>query len=946
MENMHKDDDKLMMTVSDFFRLCRRQYKTILKYTFIFGFLGMLFALLKPVEYKVEATFKEKSSKQANLSSSVMNFLPMFQSQESEATSMIKSRKLMESVVRKLNLQGEVVQDCYKDTYFLRIYQHLKTDWSHFNHNLFPTFPNRTCPFVVENIHYEGETPIVLKIQPSDSGYTIFDQNKNKLGDGSYGVPFIQSTFQFTINQKNRNNDSYPIVIWPLNFKSQQIIAGLKVETDKNDKNLMKILYQCPDRQLGCQIVNTLMKSFQEHLENFHKTQSDIQLAYLKDRRDANTKELLEIMKQYAKDLSQDIAKTGVYNSEEEIEFFIRSQQDLKTKLLHNELSTSRLENLLKGKCVYYDQFSADDGDSRIVNNILTQIREQKKNRDGLELSLANNFLANSQDIRFSFKRQLEELKEIQNYSLELDQIISAYKKGQTPNFSLSIFNDPRYLLKTWHDSLTHSTDQNSLVFYLENLKKLLSYNEKIIHERLTHQQNPSLEFQGINSQTAQDLFINYSKNLSELHAEIQQNQFLIKQVENPNFEISSLSPTLNDTVSAKIISKASDLIMELKDENNRSIKEQERLQKDLAIQRGFLLSHLKQLNELKELRSKLLEEKIYSLQSAQLEQVHQDISVSEKNLSDYILSRLENLKTERTIVQKHLDELSNIMSSLPYKWVDEKLIEQNVETGQLIVQEVAKMVESKNITQKLELIQSAPVDIAIPPLHPLPSDMMLYSFLGMFLGSLSSIGFLVGRSLKSGILASSTNLKINGQHVSGQLSTEIKEPLHDRDLETLRRLQTYCDEKIILLIEGYGPDYSIALAKLMKQEVPSILRILLSSAEQGLNEYLKGENQFPEIRHDEGGDLIEGGGITRFSLELFRSDRFSNLLNKLKEKYETILIVTHAKPFSAEAELLAHFFPACAVSVQDETTTQLEFFMKLSKDKKITFVMLEQDDV
>ena len=317
------------------------------------------------------------------------------------------------------------------------------------------------------------------------------------------------------------------------------------------------------------------------------------------------------------------------------------------------------------------------------------------------------------------------------------------------------ILNDPRFLLRGWLERVEKakaagSGDLNetrdNFQFYLSNLERSFRVHERILQERLTHQQNPSGEYKGISLEIATNLYLDYSKELVQLEATIRQNLFFIHQLEDPNFEITSLSSGLEDDVSHTMIQKASELLLNLRDQNNQSLKEQERIKEELNLQRTFLTMHLKQMVQLMELNKQLIDEKIFALQNVSLELIHERISLSEKNLQDYLISRLNNLQQEHTLIQRHLENIYAEMALIPQKWVSEQLLSQEVETNQKIVEEIAKLVESKNISHNLDVIQSAPVDTAIPPVHPLPPKVFLWSILGFLLGGCLGSGYVLGR--------------------------------------------------------------------------------------------------------------------------------------------------------------------------------------------------------
>lgn len=972
-------DDKFIIPISDFFRLCRNERKKIFAISAVIGMLGALFALFKPVEYLAESTFRERSPKPSNVGNSTITSMIIgnIAAPDNEAIATIKSRYLMSQVIKKLGLQATIDQTGYSDTYFGRLQDHISTDLSLALNDLTPSLPDFQSPLHMDEIVYNGEVPIPFKIVAKQDNYEVFDSKKNLLGEGKYGIPFIHSAFRFTLERTKEGElktKPYDAVIWPMMLIADRLVQNVKVEQDPKDKNVLKLSYKDRNRQNACLIINGIMACYQDHLKESQDRQSTLQLAYLQHRQDESGLYLAELMHKHAQSLSEDLSSVGFADSEKEMEFLAKNQHELKERLLSKELEMKRLQNVLSGTCVYYDRY-ATDGDPYVINNILDQIRALNQQRDSLQLSLSKSSFLDPKQIQLSLAQQLNDLKEAQLYSQEINEAINAYKRDLEPDTDSKLYNDPRFLLKTWHDNLfvevpnkgskerdNWDVRKERFLFYLENLKRLFGVNEKIIQERLSHQHNPSLEFQGVNLKTADELYIGYSRQVNDIEGEIRRNRFLVEQVSAPHFEISSLSPSLSDSVSQGMITRASQLSLDLKDENNRSHKEQERLKQELELQRNFLSLHLTQMGLLMELNQKLLEEKIFSLQNITLELIHQQISLLEKNLSDYIASRLENLKEERSIIQHHIDEIHATMASLPQRWVSEKLIEQSVATNQLIVEEIAKMVEFKNINHKLELIQSAPIDHATAPLHALPSGILLRTFLGAFLGGIGAITWLFSKSLKNGIRASKANLQLRGLFVAGNLSQDPQHnglaPIRDSDLNTLRRLQDYLSDSrgklcdAVLLIEGRGPDYAPDLAELFIKKGLKVLRLDLTfnkaaiNDKPGLLQYLSGELSAPYISKGTSGDSIDAGGFTRFSNELLKTDRFTELLKELNKSYDCVIAVSHALPGGGEAEGLLPLFSNVVVSIDRETLPELQPYFDAGMDegKKLAFVMVCED--
>lgn len=981
-------DEKFLITFSDLIYICRKSKKAIFCGILAMTLLGALWALLKPVEYKVEGTFREKSPKPVNMGSSLAAMLMSgggtAASQENEAIASLKSRKFMAPVITKMGLQASIIRDCDKDTYLRRLKENLKVQYAHLQDDMYPSLPDISCSLSASDIHYEKEFPLFVRVvfNPEEETYSVKGGDGVALGEGKIGQPFETDAFKFTLHRDEAtplSSDPYAIILWPLNLQADRLSKVLKIEMDRTDKNLLKFSYTHRDRQHACKVINTIMSCYQDYLKNTHDQQAELQLAYLEKRREETGQQLEEIMHNHALSLSQDLSSYGFSDSKKEMDFLANSQHQYKEQLHDNELEIKRLQSLQMGQCAYYDIYTKRGGDASIINNILERIRELKQQRDSLEIALRQSPFSETNNLEETFQEQILELNKVQFYSQELNEIIAKHRAGEHFDTTSEIFNDPQFLIKTWHkklfehphaDPVDRIKETKQFSLYLENLLHLFNVHEKIIRERLTHQQNQSLEFQGIDLEVALDLYKTCSLQLNDLEVRRRKNNFLLGQMDDPDFEISSLGTALDDALSRDIASKASELLMQLKDENNRTSKEQDRIRQELELQRQFLLQHLQQSNQIINLNQDVVKEKIYTLQNVMLELIHQRIFLFEKNLGDYIRTRLDNLKQERTIIQEHLEELHQEMSNLPIRWVAEQLIEQNVEINQTIVEEIAKMVESKNISHKLELIQSAPIDIATPPIHPISPNMLLYAFLGAVLGGFCSVCFVIANSVTKGIQASPKNLKTIGQHISGELSSNYRssetEALKDQDLATLRRLQSYFSEGLsqsvgnssikllgqsLLLIEGKEADYSADLATLFLKQGLKVLTLSLSfdkasAKETGLLQYLEGRITSPEIRKSETGDYIEAGGISRFSTELLNTQAFRELLFKLREKYDWVLAVSKETPVSAEAESLISIFPFIALSVNRETISDLTNYTRLTTQmgRKVSFIFTHKD--
>lgn len=979
---VNKDsEERFMMTFSDVLALFRKFKFRILSWALVFATLGVLFALIKPIRYQAEGTFREKNMASGHTSAMMqaLNIGSLVNNSDNESISIMKSRQLLTPIIDKLHLQANLVAiSDLESPSTLMSYNWKIAKRSLLDHPE-PVLQDVCCPLKISQLSYEGEIPLSFFLFLKEDGkYDVLDKDDplKIIAEGALGEPFHFQNLKMTLVAASDQPLESQILLLDVDSlvnTNKEILKGFQVDFVKNDKNLLKITYAHRDRQLATEFVNTVMEEYQAFLKAHHQKVAFKQLDYLGLRRDQLTQHLTGLMQNHADYLSKDLYGAGFIDSPREMEFLARAQHEYKQKLLVNDLEIKRLESIEPSKYVYYDRYSDTEGHSSTINAALTEMRNLKQHRDALEIDQQKKALKYGTDLQRSFEQQLTELREVQRDQEELQAIAAHYEQGTLPPAHLKLFHDNRFLLKGWFDRLQRAQTDNqedwlkakeSFQFYLANLKRLLDVHEHILQERLTHHQNPSGEYQGINLEVATNLYLEYSRQVVELEGKIRQILFFIHQMENPDFEVTSLSAGLTDPVSSEMIRKASVLVLNLKDQNNQSTREQERIKTELQLQRTFLTLHLQQSVDLMELNKKLLDERIFALQNVSLELINQRVSLLDKNLQDYVQSRLHDLYQQRDLMKGHLKSIYDEMATLPRKWVAEKLIDQELSTNRLIVEEIAKLVETKNISHNLEVMQSAPVDVALPPVHPITPRVFFLGFLGFMFGGVIGSGLAIGKTIRRGIEASLDNLKLMGYHVSGKLTSPLhvngSQQLRGDNLETLRRLQAYVDNpllagqsqaQLLLLLEGKGPHYAPDLADLFLKRGRRVLTIDLDFTEShaedvpGLLQYLQGEIKHPSIQKDEHGDKMTAGGASQFVMELMSSSAFQELLEQLKPHYEWILVASRAMPCSAEAEGLAPLFPFMGVTLQREKIEELNFYYQLAEQgsHKLSFILASE---
>lgn len=964
----------LLISLNDIKKLCLKKKGKIILAAIIFSLIAIFYSLTKPVEYSVEGTFKEKGKVFGGMGSSLSLAAIMGTNigGDSEAITMMKSRKLMDKVIDKLDLQGTTVPDV-KSYFSFPNLQNIKINWmiqkAYWNNAKAPVLPDfPTTILQAVNIDYKAETPILFDIKLLDEDQFQILSGKTVLAEGMIGQPVQIGETKFTLIKNFESNlpiKQWKLILWPLKTIADGIVAKISFEPDRMDKSLIRIKYANRDRQKAALVITTMMGLYQDYLREEQNRIANEQIKYLEKRQTEMDKTLREMMDDYALNLATDLSSTGFTDSHKAMEFLAQKQAYYKQKLLDMELEGRRLQKALQEGYAYYDAYTSY-GDPTIINHILSQIRTFKQQADSIEIALREEQLDKSENHLIAFEEQVKKARYVKECCDQTAQIIKALDQNELPPVQPLLWNDSRFMVKAWYDKLkfskTGSEEQfsetkNSFKNYLQALQHFFKVYEKVIEERLVYQQNQEREFQGIDINIAKELYIGYSRQLDDVEAQAMQNQFIVEQMRMPDFEISSLSSILTDSVSRDMIHRTSTLILNLKDENNRSVREQDRLKEQIGLQKEFLSMHLQQIIQLLGLRKDLLKEKIRALQSVTLALTHQQISILEKHLTDYFKTRLKDLKQEREIIVQHQGELRAEMAALPTKWVAETLINQQVEMNKRMVEEVSRLVESKNISNNLEMVQSAPLDPLNIPLHPKPPRIIFFAVLGAMAGSLFAVTFFVVKSIIQGVPASEENLRLSGQKVAGLLSSKGSqaEPhsLYDSDLQTLRRLTSMLEplkDPSILVLKGSGIDFTKQLAFLLHKKDYRVVILALhfntfdeGAKKRGVLQFLEGEDAELKIDKLPYCDYVCSGGISRYGHELLGTAKFKELIDLLKAHYDVILVSSDESILGAQAEGLTKLFSQIVVEVTSETLNSLGFYLETSREKNIYFILHDE---
>ncbi len=428
-------------------------------------------------------------------------------------------------------------------------------------------------------------------------------------------------------------------------------------------------------------------------------------------------------------------------------------------------------------------------------------------------------------------------------------------------------------------------------------------------------------ELEGISLEVANTLFAEYNSKLDQAEAQIRRYTQIRQELKDPHVELTSLSSILTDPFSRELISRASAVAVQLKDEKNRTSKEADRFEEDLLLQRKVLIGHLEQLAKIDEVNALLIREKMASLQWIQLAAVQQRLSLLGDTARDTMKERVKQLAQETEILKKKMAEFRVLGMKLPEKWRQEKWLKFRTEMGVKMMESLTQIAESKTISHHLHRFEAKPLDVAALPLAPAPPFLLLCSFAGAIGVSLAAFGTTLFRTLLKGFPSSFEKLSALRFPLLG------KDP---SDLETLRQIALFLGRpgQVVALIQGKGPDYSYVLAENLARVSLSSIVIRADFEETDVPGLLQMDHAEPPIQNRSGVDWISSGGLTPYGVDVIQSPIFQQLVETLRTKYDFVFILNRAPLDQTDALVLLRYADKALVTVTGEPTEELTPFI------------------
>jgi tyrosine-protein kinase Etk/Wzc len=896
---MFSNDDLTLITFSDIKLLFFQNLSKIKSVSILCGLICMAFLFLREPRYVAEATFKQ-TLRQNEIGISLKDAYQQFFSLSSEnATAIImQSNGVLKDVAEELGMQADCTPDSVVGKAIKRIHDNFLLELG--------SSIADSEPFIFGHVSYSEEKPLKLFLKlANEDCYQLFDLNKQLIGKGKLSEPVSVANAKFTlyrIPKSAQRNRWYPLTIHPWLPVVEKVRKKLKINPCKQDKTILKLSYPHRNRFLAADFLNQLMKSYQKYLKRESDESYQLQLAYLLQRQHELTQVYDEALIEHARYLKDNIQKNGFVGVAQEIEILSQPQNFYTSKLFDVDLELQRLYE--KKAC-------------------LTSSKEQ--------IIL--------QPLQTEIEGVCEQLSEAE---LLLEHM---GKQEKIPIFP-SLLKEPRsaiaLLVKQIADSQVETKENSTMMIaYMREFIDHLSQKRKILEENLHIQQQEPEDFSGLNLATAQELLAGYTRERDNLQAQIRELVFLRQQLSDADFETSSLGSVLNDSITADMIQKASAITLQLKDESNRSVREQARLLEALQTQKNFLSQYLLQTIELKKLRTKLLSDKILSLCRTTVGLLH----------------------SEKQLLKDKLDELNLKMSGLPEQWHRESLLLLKKELGAMMLQGVSQLAETKNLSQHIFQASSKPLDVAIPPIKVSAPKIFFFSLFSSFLAAICFYSGIFCKRLLKGFPVTEENLKTSGFPISGSLSRYCNANLSElpsKDLETLRCIGEFLVSRpkksealIASCISGKYPNYTMSLAEILSMRGLKILavncvfdQVVRPDEMPGLWQYLNNPMLDLPLKRNLMFDYLPSGGTTRHTVELIGSAKFANFLSQIKQKYDIVLLFSSANASTAEGHAFLPISDSIIVAVQQEQKEELVVYVDWAEKKGTnctTFVYVDE---
>lgn len=946
----YKEKEERFILLADIGKLAVYFRKKILLGALFCSLVACYYSFSRPIRFEAKATFKEGGIAKERGDSLVNGMLRFIGAAEPSigGEKIILCYDILREVVETLGLQGDVVQEGKIKRFFQNIKEQLQAELK--------SPLEEVNPFLFASVHYEKEKGKQLYLFfPSRGAFEVYSAEKILLGKGKVGKEFSLEEFSFTLKKTPKVlklSHFYPFQLHSLLSKILFLQKEVEVLKSPEDPTILLLSFKHRDRFLAKEVLSTIMSSYKNYLVKESHLASLAQIGYLEQRE----KELFDQMNHHLKEhmtyLKENMGEGGFLSVKEELTLLNKKRQQFQEKLLTLSLEEKRTKEK-RGAFSTHPAFASQ------TEEMKNQIASLKKRADALEIS---SFLTEreppvltkqlrqpfihinelSKLFPFSEKKEnfllpkiplpsLEEklnlrLKQVRSDITNLENLLGKEELSPSLEFSKALVHICKHLPPA-------STPEDLLHFAKHQLR-LMHLKEKILKEKLLTKRKEEKEYQGLTLKMAEELYIEYIKQSDQIEEEKRKLLFAREELGKPNIELISLSSVLTDPISHTMIKQLGELSLRIRDQRILTEKEVLRLKREMERLNGNLLRHMDQTAQLLKLQGELSGEKIASLSHFILDLLNEEVSILEKHIEDFSEEYLINLAAEKDLAKERLEEFRKEGLAVPDRWLKENQLQLRANLSTSMFKGISSLVESKNIEYHLMQVQSKPLNPPYTLLIPHPPKIRLLSFFGFCVGIILFLFFYMVRAFVKGFPLTLHNLKMQGKTTLGKLPSKAiitsLSSLGQKELDLLRRMTFFISQtkEAVILLQGESSCYLFPLAELLKREGKKVLCIDLEGKfaiekTSPLVEYLEEKIDYLQIKEGTV-DLLSIGENSLFTLELLKREKFSSLLEELKNSYDLIFLCINCSPSSPIIPFLLSVSDRMFVTFDQETQDDL----------------------
>ncbi len=355
---MKPNKNSFYFSFEDFFYFLQQRWKGVLFAT-LFGALAFFFwRASRPTTFTAEAlmksSFSASSMNKLNKALELFTNVKSEQFQQAEDPKMyLRSYPVAEYVVLTLGLQGSLSIH-HHESFISRLWNHLKTEQAAISYQERKrphspildgsllisdslVLPDKEDPLKIGSCHYHGEVFSELFLTfTSEDTFSVFDQNKQLLGTGSFGIPFVWQEGSFMLERAS--NQPLPqkttrLTLIPLPYAAASIQKGLKIHSNKDQPSLVHLQFSHRDRHLAARIVNTAISGYYVALKEEGRKKLTEQLAFLEEREKVLLSSLQSQFLAQHNSLLCQLDEEGFLVGNDELEFLSHLTKECQTRL-------------------------------------------------------------------------------------------------------------------------------------------------------------------------------------------------------------------------------------------------------------------------------------------------------------------------------------------------------------------------------------------------------------------------------------------------------------------------------------------------------------------------------------------------------------------------------------------------------------------------------------